>query len=162
MAVQLLDTAQPTERKELHWIGGRKQELEVYRVPLDHLYFNIENGRYADRMIRLQQENMGQHIDPREPKWAKEIEKMLAGEHRDTAKDVEAFKRLLKDIQEREQLRPGVTKFDGGVVDGNRRLAVLRRLHTAHPRVGRYGFFETVILPKDTSHEDLWKIEAGL
>jgi hypothetical protein len=113
-------------------------------------------------MIRLRQEYKGQNIDPRQPKWANEIEKMLAGEHRETAQDVEAFTRLLKDIQERDQLRPGVTKFDGGVVDGNRRLAVLRRLHNAHPHVNRYGFFETVILPKDTSHEDLWKIEAGL
>ena len=162
MTVDLRQVGKLTGRKERFWIGGKKEDLDVYRIPLQHLYFNIENGRYADRMLRLKQENKGQQIDPRNPKWATEIEKMLAGEHRETAQDKAAFEKLKKDITEREQLRPGVCKFDGGVIDGNRRFAVLRRLNGKQSRTGKFGYFDAVILPKDTSHADLWRIEAGL
>ena len=162
MAKQLTELAKATGRKELHWIAGKKHELDVFRVPLQHLYFNIENGRYADRMFRLRQENPGVEIDPSKEKWASEIEKMLAGEHRETTQDKSAFERLLSDIEEREQLRPGVVKFDGGVIDGNRRFAALRRLNKSNTKTGRLSYFEAVILPKETTDEDLWRIEAGL
>lgn len=45
-----------------------------------------------------------------------------------TEKDKIAFERLKEDIDNREQLNPGVVLADGGVVDGNRRLAVLLSL----------------------------------
>lgn len=47
----LLAVSQPTGNTERHWIGGKKRDLPVYRIPVSHLYFNIENGRYADRML---------------------------------------------------------------------------------------------------------------
>jgi hypothetical protein len=162
MTQQLSDLAKTTGRKELHWIAGKKQELDIYRIPLQHLYFNIENGRYADRMFRLRHDNPGVDIDPKKDKWANEIEKMLAGEHRDTSQDKSAFEKLIQDIEQREQLRPGVVKFDGGVMDGNRRFAALRRLNRQNAKSGRFSYFEGVILPKETTDEDLWKIEAGL
>ncbi len=40
-------------RAEIHWVGNERKELEVCHIPIEYLYFNIENGRYADRMIRL-------------------------------------------------------------------------------------------------------------
>ena len=94
MAIDLMQVGQATGRKERFWIGGQKHDLDVYRIPLQYLYFNIENGRYADRMLRLQHENKGQQIDARKPKWANEIERMLAGEHRETTQDQAAFEKL--------------------------------------------------------------------
>ena len=106
MTVNLLQVGQKTERVERHWIGGSKRDLEVYRIPLEHLYFNIENGRYADRMIRLRHEHPGVSIDPREDKWKEKIEEMLAGEHKDTARDSAAFKKLIEDIEARDHCAP--------------------------------------------------------
>lgn len=150
------------ERVERHWVAGKKQDLPVYRIPITHIYFNIENGRYADRMLRLRREHPGEDIDPREEKWKLAIERMLAGEHEDTTRDKSAFDKLKEDIQERDQLRPGVVLPDGGVLDGNRRLAVLRRLAADSKNPSKYEYFEGVILPEDTSAEDRWRIEAGL
>jgi hypothetical protein len=162
MAVDLSQVSEKTKRVERHWIKGQKRDLDVYRISLEHLYFNIENGRYADRMIRLRQENPGLQIDPRQDKWKHKIEEMLAGEHKDTSRDKAAFEKLLQDIRERDQLRPGVVLVDGGVIDGNRRLAALRRLWKESKNAARFGYFDGVILPKDTTDEDRWFIEAGI
>jgi hypothetical protein len=162
MAVNLFQVGSKTGRVERHWIGGAKKDLEVYRIPLEHLYFNIENGRYADRMIRLRQENPGVHIDASDEKWKEKIEEMLAGEHKDTARDSAAFSKLIEDIEARDQLRPGVVLRDGGVLDGNRRLAALRRLWKKSKNTERFRTLEAVILPDETTEEDRWRIEAGL
>jgi hypothetical protein len=160
--IDLLQVSQKTKRVERHWICGEVHDLEVFRVPTDRLYFNIENGRYADRMMRLKSENPGKQIDPRDEKWKNEIERMLAGEHRDTARDKAAFARLKEDIAARQQLRPGVVLPDGGVIDGNRRLAAFRRLAKEAKNPSPFRFFDAVILPDNTTPEDRWRIEAGL
>lgn len=147
-------------RVERYWIGGKMMELEVCHIPIEHLYFNIENGRYADRMLRLKHENAGKEIDPRQEEWKEKIEKMLAGEHKDTGADKAAFDKLIEDIKNRTQLRPGVVTMDGGVIDGNRRLAALRRLN--HETREKFRTFDGVILPKNTTPEDRWRIEAGI
>jgi hypothetical protein len=162
MPANLLQVAEETKRVERHWIKGEKRDLIVYRIALQHLYFNIENGRYADRMIRLKQENKGVHIDERQEKWKCKIEEMLAGEHKDTTRDKSAFEKLLQDIRDRDQLRPGVVLLDGGVIDGNRRFAALRRLSRESQNASRFGYFDAVILPQDTTDEDRWFIEAGI
>jgi hypothetical protein len=149
-------------RVERYWVGGRKRDLEVYQIPLEHLYFNIENGRYRDRMIKLRHEHAGENIDPREDRWKQEIEKMLAGEHKETTRDKGPFETLIHDLEAREQLRPGVVLADGGVIDGNRRLAALRRLRASYARSAKFRHFDAVILPDDTTPEDRWRIEAGL
>ncbi len=74
---------------------------------------------------------------------------MLAGERKDTTTDKAAFEKLLHDIRKHTQLRPGVVTTNGGVIDGNRRLAALRRLN-AESR-DNFRNFDAVILPPDTT-----------
>src|ERR1044072_4566977 len=158
----ICDVARQSEplRAERHWVGNERKDLVVHHIPVEHLYFNIENGRYADRMIRLKRENAGIEIDPTMEKWKEQIEKMLAGEHRDTTRDKASFDKLLDDIRNHSQLRPGVVTMDGGVIDGNRRFAALRRLSAVDRE--KFRDFDAVILPANTSAEDRWRIEAGL
>lgn len=159
---QILKIAKQTARKELYWIKGKRQELDVYRIPIRYLYFNIENGRYADKMVQLRQENPGVEIDPRDQKWKNQIWSMLKGEYRGTEKDKQPFGLLKQDILARNQLHPGVVLNDGGVLDGNRRLAVLLDLFKTEKNPGRFEYLDAVILPGDVSPEDRWRIEAGL
>jgi len=161
--MDITQVAAPTQRVERHWIGGRKKDLVVQTIPVANLYFNIENGRYADRMLLLRRQNPGVDIDPKEDAWKEKIESLLAGEGEGTTRDRAAFERLKEDIKAREQLRPGVVLRDGGVIDGNRRLAALRRLW-AEPAntTNSFSTFDAVILPEDTTDEDRWRIEAGL
>ena len=107
----------------MFWLKGRRQELPVYRIPLTHLYFNIENGRYADKMVQLQQDNPGVEIDPRDDQWKNKIWGMLKGEYPGAEKDREPFERLKKDLLAREQLYPGVVLNEGGGLVGHCRFA---------------------------------------
>jgi hypothetical protein len=161
MSDDLTKVSKPTNRVERYWINGKKQDLPIYQIDIERLHFNIANGRYADRMIRLQRENPGVVIEPSKPEWKEQIENMLAGEHRDTQRDRAAFQELMEDLRTRDQLRPGVAVADGGVIDGNRRLAALRRLWR-ETNDDRFRYFDAAILPADTSEEDRWRIEAGM
>lgn len=160
--VDISKTASLTKRVERHWIAGKVQDLPVYTIAIANLYFNIENGRYAERMIKLRRDNPGVDIDPTKDEWKDKIEALLAGEGEGTSRDHAAFERLKVDIRAREQLRPGVTLKDGGVIDGNRRLAALRRLWRESKNTARFSTFDAVILPEDTTAEDRWRVEAGL
>lgn len=151
-----------TDRKELFWLKGKRVELDVYRIPTKFLYFNIENGRYADKMIQLKSDNEGVEIDPRESTWKSKIWEMLKGVYVGTEGDKEPFQKLREDIKAKLQLRPGVVLYDGGVLDGNRRLAVLLDLAETEQNPSRFEYFEGVILPKDVDEKDRWRIEAGL
>ena len=113
----ILPACKKTNRYERFWVNGRAEELAVYRVPIKLLYFNIENGRYADRMIQLKADNPGVEIDPRNPKWREKIAEMLRGEYPNTERDKEPFTKLVEDIRAKTQLRPGVVLRDGAVLD---------------------------------------------
>ena len=134
----------------------------MYKIPIKFLYFNIENGRYADKMIQLKSDHQGTEIDPRIPEWRDKIFRMLKGEYPGTEGDKEPFQKLRADILAKTQLRPGVALNDGGVLDGNRRLAVLIDLSRTEPNPSRFEYFEGVVLPKGVGDEDRWRIEAGL
>jgi len=155
--------SEETERTLRVWLKGRKEDLRVYRIPIQYLYFNIENGRYADKMLQLKADNPEADIDPKEPIWKDKISQMLKGEYsgslemEGTERDKDAFERLKDDIEKREQLNPGIVLADGGVIDGNRRLAVLISLGDR-----RFSRFDGVILPSDVPAEDRWRIEVGI
>lgn len=153
-----------TDRKHLIWFNGEKHELDVYRIPTKHLHFNIQNGRYADKMIQLRSDHPGDNIDPRVDKWRDQISKMLCGQYPGTQEDREPWERLREDIKGKSQLTPGVVIADGGVIDGNRRLSVLLNLadDKQEKNPTRYQYFEGVILPHNVSDEDRWRIEAGI
>jgi hypothetical protein len=164
MSIDSLEkVSEATDRTLRLWLKGQKQDLKVYRIPIQYLYFNIENGRYADKMLQLKADNPGVDIDPKQEKWKKEIYKMLKGEYlgsmgiEGTEGDRTAFERLREDIKNRDQLNPGIVLADGGVIDGNRRLAVLLSLDGV-----RFSRFEGVILPEDITAEDRWRIEVGV
>jgi hypothetical protein len=160
--VNLVAASEETDRKEMFWIKGRRKELDVCRVPTKFLYFNIENGRYADKMVQLRQEFPGVDIDPREKTWRDKIWQMLKGKYPGTDRDSEPFNKLREDLASRQQLRPGVVLSDGGVLDGNRRLAALLDLAQSRRNPSRYEFLDAVILDEDVGAEDRWRIEAGV
>lgn len=161
--IDLVKVAEKTDRKELFDIKGNTVELLVYRVPTKHLFFNIENGRYADKMLQLREDNPGVEIDPRQDQWKKKIKTMLEGTYPGTGGDKEPFQRLRADILASRQRRPGVVLNDGGVLDGNRRLAVLLDLAASpESNPSRFEWLDAVILPPNVGPEDRWRIEAGL
>jgi len=60
-----------------------------------------------------------------------------------------------------EQREVAHITHDGIVINGNRRMATIEKLHKDEP-TGKWTDLWVVRLPEDISEKDLWKIEAGL
>lgn len=123
-------------------IGGKTQNLPVYCVRLDQLYYNDKNGRIATWVSKYNNETKNK-IDistiPRN-EFNKIIHNFIeeSGKQEliDTQTNIELF----------EQQLPGVTLNDGRIIDGNRRFTCLRNLSKKNEK---YNYFETVILEVD-------------
>ena len=148
--------------------GGNRHLRRAFRVPIDLLHFNIENGRYATRFALLQDANPSVNIDPMEPHWRNEILKMLNGTWEDsrtganTHSERTHFQSLVDDLEQRGQERTGIVLEDGGVMSGNRRLAALITLSSQHPEVDSYRYLHAFIIPgQGVSPEDRWRLEMS-
>ena len=148
--------------------GGNRHLRKAYRIPIDLLHFNIQNGRYATKFTLLQGANPGVNIDPREPHWRNEILRMLDGTWEDSATGVNThsdqshFKNLVGDIEHRGQERTGIVLEDGGVMSGNRRLAALITLSRQYPDADKYRYLHAFIVPVNgVSSADTWRLEMS-
>ena len=105
--------------------GGARHLRKAYRIPIDLLHFNIENGRYATKFSLLRGANPGVNINPRDSQWRNEILQMLDGTWEDAATGVNTrsdrshFQALVEDMEQRGQERTGIVLEDGGVMSGN-------------------------------------------
>ncbi len=140
------------DRKEPYEIDGKRNELEVIRLPLDALVYNIRNGRFAAELQELEASE-GRRLDPEVEKDKAKIQELLL-------KDQTKTEWLKKDIRRVGQLKPATITFDGFIINGNRRAAILSLLHkeTGDPR---FRYLEAVRLPPEVSASDLWRFEAG-
>lgn len=128
--------------------GLDSENLNVYRIPLDMLYFNDANGRI--RSARAHFENAARSVDDGD-EYNAIVERLI--EDSDSAK----LKKTKKDIQEKGQLIFGYVLDDGRVIDGNRRFTALRQLQR---ETDQQQYFEAVILPvtfKDKADRELIK-----
>lgn len=136
-------------------IGGRKEILPFYRFPIkDLLCYSVNNGRLAMDVREWEKVNR-RTLDATILEDCEIIRQMLLNLDKDKTS-------LLKeDIRKKNQMEPGVITYDGFVVNGNRRMAVLEELHEEEP-TGKWLFLEAVRLPSTITEKDIWKIEAGL
>ncbi len=165
----LTENAWTGESENLRY-GGELHLRRCYRIPLDVLHFNINNGRYRTRFLLLQKANPEAEIDPTQDQWKKEIHSMLSGTWEKTfqnaaigtKRDRPHFENLVEDIREREQERPGVVLETGGVMSGNRRLAALMTLYS-EAQEDRYRYFHAFIVPSSAgvTNADLWHLEMS-
>jgi len=148
--------------------GGNRHLRRAYRIPIDLLHFNIQNGRYATKFTLLQGANPGVNIDPRDSHWRNEILRMLDGTWEDSATGVNThneqghFNNLVGDIEHRGQERTGIVLEDGGVMSGNRRLAALITLSQLYPDAGKYRYLHAFIVPgQGVTPADRWRLEMS-
>ena len=148
--------------------GGQLHLRKCYRIPIDLLHFNIENGRYRTKLMLLKKANPDATIDPRDERWRHEILKLLSGTWEDpnypvgTRKDRPYFLQLTEDMKERGQERPGIVLETGGVMSGNRRLAALIHLYSEQQNE-RFRYFEAFIVPSagGATSADIWHLEMA-
>lgn len=111
--------------------------LDVYRIPLDYLYYNDENGRIASAISR-QEIRITPSLNDENPEYNLLIEKMIVEDN------LSKLNQTKKSIKQSGQKVFGYVLADGRVIDGNRRFTALRQLAK---ETGNTYYFEAVVLP---------------
>ena len=142
-------------RQEPYEIAGKRVNLDVIRLPISLLYYNIRNGRFAAELHEFEASE-GRRLEPEKTKDAEKIEELLLKDKTKT----ERTEWLKKDLVRVGQLYPATITYDGYIINGNRRAAILSQLFKETGNE-KFSFLETVILPPDVSSRDLWRFEAG-
>ena len=134
-------------------LKAKRELLDVFLIPLEYLYYNIKNGRFKAEYLELVRKNGGRELDPIDAKDAKKLQNLLLG------LDPIETKRTTQDIEQRGQWNPGIMTHDGFVIDGNRRLSILRVLSEKDKK---FNLMKLAWLPPNVDKNDLWKLEAGI
>jgi len=135
-------------------LAGEINTLAVYHIPMKYLLFNIRNGRFAAELLE-KEEQLRRKLDPTLEQDARIIRKLLLEQSEsETAA-------LTEDLKLHGQLEPGIITFDGAVINGNRRMAILKTLfeETHEPK---FDYLNVARLPEQVDQKDLWRVEAGL
>ncbi len=135
-------------------IHGTRKELYVYRLPIDMLFYNIRNGRFAAEYKELEKHEGGS-LNPENPKDAVKIKNLLLG------LDKIETDRTKDDLRIRGQWNYGIITQDGYVIDGNRRMSIISYLHDETGEQ-KWKYLDVARLEESISPEDLWKLEAGI
>lgn len=130
---------------------GQRTKLPVIRIDTRDLSYNIELGRLIiDRLTII---DVGADADPEDQNLQDDIEGKILS-FRETG--------LLKRLIARDgQLEPGVITSDGYVINGNRRLAVLRSL-AKETSNQRFAYMDVAVLPEDAKRDELYLLEASM
>jgi hypothetical protein len=135
-------------------LQGQKIILKIYRLPIDLLFYNIRNGRFAAEYNDLVKREGGV-LQPEKKDDAKKIKRLLL------ELDPHETKRTYDDIKIRGQWNCGVITEDGYVIDGNRRMSIISKLFD-DTGLEKWKFMDVARLDRPISAEDLWKLEAGI
>lgn len=147
------------------WCKEEWQNFPKYSVPVDALVLNIDNRRFAAER-KLMEEKLGHSLDPENnPNDEVSVISILldTGLHVDgdvvkgaSSKDYSA---LLKDWQKRGQESPFWIRPDGTVHNGNRRLAMLKRIRVEGGIEGT-RFVDAIVLDAaEINEQELFEME---
>ena len=142
-----LDDSEPIFIKD-EW-----EHLVIYKLPFNLLFYNIRNGRFAAEFRELVQKEDKQ-INAEDAEDAKKIQKLLLKQEPKQREILE------KDLLRYGQKDYGIMTWDGYVINGNRRMAILQTMKDSGK--DEFGYLKVARLPKGVGEIDLWKIEAGL
>lgn len=123
--------------------GVSSETLDVYRIPLEYLYYNDKNGRISTGIAEYQGkvEPVSDLVDST---YNNLVAKIIAAGNKN------ALKRTQTSIEKSGQQVYGWVLDDGRVIDGNRRLTALRNIHQ---KTGQTVYFEAVVLPFSYSND---------
>lgn len=154
----------PTPPQRL-WCKDKWQYLPKYSVPVDALVLNIDNRRFAAER-KLMEEQLGHSLDPENsPNDELSVISILldTGRHVDgdvvTGTPSKDYSALLKDWQKRGQESPFWIRPDGTVRNGNRRLALLKRLRVAEGIEGTRSVDAIILDPNEINEQELFEME---
>ncbi|MEG9861856.1 MAG: hypothetical protein V6Z81_05065 [Parvularculales bacterium] len=142
--------------KQRFEINGKIEFLESYALPTRLLRYNRDNGRF-NLEIKEHEIKINRKLDPEDKKDVQEIKRLLLED--DAKAEAVKLKNDLRTLGEQREV--AAITWDGVVINGNRRMAVIEELDADDPS-GKWQKLWVAKLPRNISDSDLWKIEAGL
>lgn len=155
-------------RGDRRWARGAFRVFDIFRVPVEYLVLNADNRRFRAERLRWEEE-LGRELDPIASEAdERSIMSILLDDDCRIAddevvgKESKESKALVSDWNVRGQEQPLWIRPDGYVINGNRRLAALKRLAVEHgTATGSYKYVEVIILALDDIDDDeLFEMEA--
>jgi hypothetical protein len=161
----ITEQKQPAQRPPIRlWCRDEWKPFEVFRVPVDGLLLNVDNRRFAAER-KLVEEKLGHDLDPEN---STDDEISVISILLDTSHEVDGnvvkgtpskdYEALKSDWLRRQQETPFWIRPDGTVRNGNRRLAMLKRLREGG--VTGTEWIDAVILdPSVVDENDMFEME---
>lgn len=133
---------------------GQLIPCEIYRIPIELLTYNLENGRFAADKL-AEEARLKRRLNPEDKEDVEKIKKLLL------EKDPKETNQLKDDLARIGQVNPGIITVAGNVINANRRMAILSELQE---KTGdeKYGYLDVGILPKGADSRDIWIAESKI
>ena len=154
----IADRRKSADRAERLWVRNEWADFDVWTVPVDALVLNVDNRRFrAERMWA--EEQLEHALDPEnnpDDEWS--IESLLLDSShrldgsRITGSGTDDYEALKKDWLLRQQESAIWIRPDGTVRNGNRRLAMVKRLQREMGDTGQQ-WIDAIILDEDEIDE---------
>lgn len=135
-------------------IKGQVKNMDVYRIPINMLYYNDKNDRIATWISKYESE-MGSINNLETEAYNNKIQEYII------KSDKQKFTNTMNNIRNFSQLVPGVVFIDGRVIDGNRRFTCLRKLFQDTGDQS-FAYFDAVILNNEISDKEIKLMELVL
>ena len=136
---------------------GEIREFNVYKIPLEFLAYNVENGRISSLVKSYQREHGS--LDMSNSSDAQKIAQFLY------ESSEERNKKTIRDLAQNGQLEPGIITMDGVIVDGNRRASLLRKITESkeydQSTKDKCSYFLARILPEDADEKEILRLETS-
>lgn len=136
---------------------GEIREFNVYKIPLEFLAYNVENGRISSLVKSYQREHGS--LDMSNSADAQKIAQFLF------ESSEERNKKTIRDLAQNGQLEPGIITMDGVIVDGNRRASLLRKITESkeydQSTKDKCSYFLARILPEDADEKEILRLETS-
>ncbi len=130
----------PIRQAKPNW-SDQGIDWPVYRVKINELHYNEDNGRIATWISTYTSNKDNKELTSLS---REEFNDIIEGFIRKANKE-EAMKELINDIKKKTQLNPGVILTDGTIVSGNRRFTALRNLYRENCDE-KYEYFDCFIV----------------
>ncbi|WP_434400427.1 hypothetical protein M1Q06_15140 [Planococcus sp. 11815] len=134
-------------------VKGETKNHKVYRIPLEYLFYNDQNGRIATWISKYNSDNNQLTLDDKEA-YNDVLHGFIKGAN------APAFNKTKTNIKMFGQKIAGVVLKNGRIIDGNRRFTCLREIAAE----GEDCYFNAVILDTDAgiSDKDIKRLELNL
>ena len=136
---------------------GEIKIFDVYKIPIDFLAYNVENGRISTLVKSYKR--VSAVLDVNNENDSNKIAQFLfdSNEQRN--------KKTIVDLAKNGQLEPGIITMDGIIVDGNRRASLLRKISndTKYDQntKDKCSYFLARILDEDADEKEILRLETS-